>query len=86
MVKNGFWNEDQKLGLCFAGPGYSFELVNLIDTHMVMLFFAENRVGQRGYFIFREKVTYCLVLAFHVAFCIHTIQYNNDEIRCLLSV
>lgn len=57
MVKSGFWNEDQKAWavLCRAGPGYSFELVNLIDTHMVMLFFAENRVGQRGYFIFREK-------------------------------
>jgi len=28
MVKSGFWNEDQKLGLCFAGPGRAI-LLNL---------------------------------------------------------
>jgi hypothetical protein len=36
-----------RLGLCWAGPGYSFDLVNLIDTHMVLLFLLKT-VWDRG--------------------------------------
>jgi hypothetical protein len=48
MVKNGFWNEDKTWALPgWAGPGYSFDHVNLIDTHMVLLFLLKT-VWDRG--------------------------------------
>lgn len=44
-----------KLGLYRARPGYFLDLVNFIDTHMVLLFLLKTMWNRGEYFNLEEK-------------------------------
>lgn len=66
MVKDGFWNHHEYKA--WALLGYSFDLVNEVHTHVVLLFLLKT-MWARGVF-YLEKLLFV-----HRVMCCHI--YNN---------